>query len=154
MTAIDNFPTLLCVPTLVTYSGYFGLHFPGRWNGRNGSITRPPRSPDITAINLFVWGFGTSSIVQYLLALHIKIMDAVQTFPLLYWLVYRRQKWPWWPERHKKMYEQNLSDLKHNFQDKCSMSQGFRFESFVMVSGVLEYSLLKWLLLNFHVQLK
>jgi hypothetical protein len=32
-------------------------HFPGRWIGRGGPITWPPRSPDITPLDFLLWGF-------------------------------------------------------------------------------------------------
>lgn len=32
-------------------------HFPHRWIGRDGPIPWPPRSPDITPCDFFVWGF-------------------------------------------------------------------------------------------------
>lgn len=31
--------------------------FPGRWVGRGGPIPWPPRSPDITPLDFFLWGF-------------------------------------------------------------------------------------------------
>ena len=30
---------------------------PDRWVGRDGPIPRPPRSPDITPLNFFLWGY-------------------------------------------------------------------------------------------------
>ena len=31
--------------------------FPYRWIGRDGPIPRPPRSPDITPLDFFLWGY-------------------------------------------------------------------------------------------------
>ncbi|KAG8303110.1 hypothetical protein J6590_108196 [Homalodisca vitripennis] len=31
--------------------------FPGRWIGRSGQIAWPPRSPDLTPMDFFLWGF-------------------------------------------------------------------------------------------------
>ena len=31
--------------------------FPNRWIGRNGSTPWPPRSPDITPLDFFLWGY-------------------------------------------------------------------------------------------------
>jgi hypothetical protein len=31
--------------------------FPGRWVGRGGSTAWPPRSPDLTPLDFFAWGF-------------------------------------------------------------------------------------------------
>ncbi|KAJ4440129.1 hypothetical protein ANN_08267 [Periplaneta americana] len=43
---------------------HFGRHvrnhlnatFPDRWIGRGGPVTWPPRSPDLTALDSFLWG--------------------------------------------------------------------------------------------------
>lgn len=32
-------------------------HFPERWIGRGGPVAWPPRSPDLTPLDFFVWGF-------------------------------------------------------------------------------------------------
>ena len=32
-------------------------HFPGQWIGRAGPVDWPPRSPDITPIDFFLWGY-------------------------------------------------------------------------------------------------
>jgi hypothetical protein len=34
---------------------YLSVNLPGRWTGR-GSITWPPRSPDLTPLDFFLWG--------------------------------------------------------------------------------------------------
>jgi hypothetical protein len=31
--------------------------FPNRWTGRDGSTPWPPRSPDITPLDFFLWGY-------------------------------------------------------------------------------------------------
>jgi len=31
--------------------------FPNRWNGRDGPTPWPPRSPDITPLDFFLWGY-------------------------------------------------------------------------------------------------
>ena len=44
---------------------HWGLHvreflnktFPNRWIGRDGPIPWPPRSPDITTLDFFLWGY-------------------------------------------------------------------------------------------------
>jgi hypothetical protein len=36
---------------------FLDIHFPGRWVWRDGPITWPPRSPDITALDFFLWGY-------------------------------------------------------------------------------------------------
>jgi len=34
-----------------------GTTFPNRWTGRDGPIPWPPRSPDITPLDFFLWGY-------------------------------------------------------------------------------------------------
>jgi hypothetical protein len=36
---------------------YLSTHFPGRWIGRAAPIPWPPRSPDLTPREFFLWGF-------------------------------------------------------------------------------------------------
>lgn len=36
---------------------YLDLIFPNRWIGRNGPMEWPPRSPDLTPLDFFLWGF-------------------------------------------------------------------------------------------------
>ena len=31
--------------------------FPNRWIGRDGRISWPPRSPDLTSLDFFLWGY-------------------------------------------------------------------------------------------------
>jgi len=46
-------------------SSHWGSHvrrfldatFPNRWIGRDGPTTWPPRSPDITLLDFFLWGY-------------------------------------------------------------------------------------------------
>jgi hypothetical protein len=36
---------------------YFNTRFPGRWIGRAALIAWPPRSPDLTPLDFFLWVF-------------------------------------------------------------------------------------------------
>jgi hypothetical protein len=36
---------------------YLSTNFPGRWIGRAAPITWPPRSPDPTSLDVFLWRF-------------------------------------------------------------------------------------------------
>jgi hypothetical protein len=36
---------------------YLNTRFPGRWIGRAAPIAWPPRSPDLTPLDVFLWGF-------------------------------------------------------------------------------------------------
>lgn len=41
---------------------YLDQHFPGHWIGRRGSIEWPPRSPDLSPLDFFLWGHLKSRI--------------------------------------------------------------------------------------------
>lgn len=36
---------------------FLNAEFPERWIGREGAIAWPPRSPDLTPMNFYLWGF-------------------------------------------------------------------------------------------------
>jgi hypothetical protein len=36
---------------------FLGMHFPGRCFGHDGPISWPARSPDITPLDFFLWGY-------------------------------------------------------------------------------------------------
>jgi hypothetical protein len=36
---------------------YLDATFPNRWLGRDGPLAWPPRSPDITPLDFFLWGY-------------------------------------------------------------------------------------------------
>jgi hypothetical protein len=41
----------------VTVSRYLDEVFPNRWIGRRGQIEWPARSPDLTPLDFFLWGY-------------------------------------------------------------------------------------------------
>ena len=41
---------------------YLNTRFPGRWIGRAAPIAWPPRSPDLTPMDLFLWGFVKNQV--------------------------------------------------------------------------------------------
>lgn len=41
---------------------YLDEHFPRRWIGRRGEIEWPPRSPDLTPLDYFLWGYLKSKV--------------------------------------------------------------------------------------------
>ena len=45
-------------------SSIFNDTFPERWVGRDGPIPWPPRSPDITPLDFFVWGYVKGIVYQ------------------------------------------------------------------------------------------
>lgn len=40
-----------------TVRGWLDEHFPGRWIGTRGPVLWPPRSPDFTPMDFFLWGY-------------------------------------------------------------------------------------------------
>ena len=45
---------------------FFNETFPNRWIGRNGPTPWPPRSPDITRLDFFLWGYIKDRIYRTL----------------------------------------------------------------------------------------
>ena len=43
---------------------YLHLTFPQRWIGRNGPILWPPRSPDLTPLDFFLWGYVKDKVFR------------------------------------------------------------------------------------------
>lgn len=43
---------------------YLDATFPGRWIGRRGEIEWPPRSPDLTPLDFFYWGYLKDRVYQ------------------------------------------------------------------------------------------
>ena len=44
---------------------YLHEQFPGRWIGRQGTIEWPPRSPDLTPLDFFLWGHLKSVVYRH-----------------------------------------------------------------------------------------
>jgi hypothetical protein len=40
-----------------TVKAFLNQQFPGKWIGRRGPIAWPPRSPDLTPLDFFLWGY-------------------------------------------------------------------------------------------------
>ena len=57
--------------------------FPDRWIGCDGSIPWPPRPPDITPLNFFLWGYIKDIVyrttVRYINDLQHRIIEAIDT---------------------------------------------------------------------------
>lgn len=62
---------------------FLDTHFPGRWVGRGGPIQWPPRSPDLTPLDFFLWGYVKdivySTPVMSLDELKRRIVAAIKT---------------------------------------------------------------------------
>lgn len=43
---------------------YLDMTFPGRWIGRDGPTVWPPRSPDITPLDFFLWGYVKDEVYR------------------------------------------------------------------------------------------
>jgi len=58
VSALDNFPTNAAPPHWGSHVRRFlDATFPNRWIGRDGPTPWPPRSPDITPLGFFLWGY-------------------------------------------------------------------------------------------------
>jgi hypothetical protein len=45
---------------------YLNTRFPGRWIGQAAPIAWPPRSPDLTLLDFFLWGFVKDRVFVHL----------------------------------------------------------------------------------------
>lgn len=43
---------------------YLNRHFPNKWIGTNGPVNWPPRSPDLSILDFFVWGYLKNMIYK------------------------------------------------------------------------------------------
>lgn len=44
---------------------HLDTNYPGRWIGRGGPFRWPPRSPDLTKIDFFLWGFVKNEVYKF-----------------------------------------------------------------------------------------
>ena len=62
---------------------YLNATFPNRWIGKNGPTPRPPRSPDITSLDFFFWGYVKDRVyktpVHDIEALKLRIINVLAT---------------------------------------------------------------------------
>lgn len=54
-------------------------NYPGRWIGRNGPIFWPPRSPDLTPLDFYVWGFLKSEVYSVRIDTIEQLQDRIQS---------------------------------------------------------------------------
>jgi hypothetical protein len=50
---------------------YLSTHFPGRWIGGAVLVAWPPRSPDFTPLDFFLWGFVKDRVFISLLTANV-----------------------------------------------------------------------------------
>lgn len=48
----------------VIVRNFLNTNYPGRWIGRRGPTEWPPRSPDLTPLDFFLWGYLKSKVYQ------------------------------------------------------------------------------------------
>jgi len=53
-----------CVYRNIDNIWFLGATFPNRWFGRDGPTPWPPRSPDITPLNFFLWGYVKDKVLS------------------------------------------------------------------------------------------
>jgi len=81
---VDNFPTRWCTSTPgFRFNQLLDVTFPNRWIGRDGPTPWPPRPPDITPIDFFIWGYVKDKVfstpVPDITNLKTRITDAFAT---------------------------------------------------------------------------
>ena len=58
------------------------MNFPNRWLGRGGPVAWPPRSPDLTPLDYYLWGHMKTLVyetkVDARAALHDRIFEAAE----------------------------------------------------------------------------
>lgn len=102
---------------------HFGIHvrnyldqtFPGRWIGRRGSIEWPPRSPDLTPLDFYLWGHLKTVVYRTqpktLEDLQNRILDAVHVIS-----------------------REHLQNVRSEFSDRighCQVAEGRHFEHLI-----------------------
>ena len=63
----------------VSVRNYLNQTFPGRWIGRRGPVEWPPRSPDLSPLDFFLWGHLKSVVYQNRPRTLNDLMDAITT---------------------------------------------------------------------------
>ena len=54
-------------------------HFPGRWIGRGGPVAWPARSPDLTQLDLFLWGCMKENVYEMKIASREELVAKINT---------------------------------------------------------------------------
>jgi hypothetical protein len=67
---------------------FIGIHFPGRWVGRNVLFPWPPSSPGVTPLDFFLWGNVKDIVYNHcdLYEQKLRIVAAIETvLPQMLW---------------------------------------------------------------------
>ena len=74
-----------CVYCNICNIWFLDATFPNRWIGRDGPTPWPPRSPDITPLDFFLWGYVKDNVfstpVPDITNLKARITDVFATIP-------------------------------------------------------------------------
>jgi hypothetical protein len=72
--------------SMMTWRGFFDMIIPGRWAGRDRPIQWPPRSPDLTPLDFFLWGYDKDIVYKIPVTsfdeLKLRIFAAIDTVTL------------------------------------------------------------------------
>ena len=68
-----------CVYCNICNIRFLDATFPDRWTGRDGPTPRPPRSPDITPIYVFLWRYVKDKVFPDITNLKARITDDFAT---------------------------------------------------------------------------
>lgn len=53
-------------------------HFPNRWIGRGGPMPWPARSPDLTPLDFYVWGYMKETVYAVELNFRVQLVERIQ----------------------------------------------------------------------------
>lgn len=62
---------------------YLNTQYPGRWIGRNGPLLWPARSPDLTPLDYFLWGYIKEIVYTGETPTRLETMARVMAAPLM-----------------------------------------------------------------------
>ncbi|EZA51862.1 hypothetical protein X777_09164 [Ooceraea biroi] len=74
-----------------TTRAWLDRHYPRRWIGRGGVVSWPPRSPDLTPVDFFVWGALKQEVYSLPVTSREQLRDRIvaavhQISPISVWL--------------------------------------------------------------------
>lgn len=57
---------------------WLNANYAGRWIGRNGPIAWPPRSPDLTPLDFYIWGFLKGDVYAVEIKTHRQLLNRIE----------------------------------------------------------------------------
>lgn len=91
---------------------WLNTNFPGRWIGRAGPVAWPPRSPDLTPLDFFAWGFIKERVYTTIVDTREELIRRIQN-------------------ACAEISDDNLIQTRHSIERRCQIcieQNGFHFE--------------------------